>query len=396
MKLALIYLIFHLPGLLVAPAFGLGRSRFVFGVSLSIMLAIFAVLVAKLLNFNAANVYWVWLLGANLMLLFAIGLSLHRGGRWWWAFKFGWSVETLPALVVGLATAGYTLTVGPYLEIPSDAIWHLGRIQDTYEWIVDERTLRLYKLDEIFHKSNAYWYLVQSQIAWFSGLTPEQATAWLSVCHSVVLNLAVFFFARVIFQSIGQSTWKSTLMALAATAFFVLHFGLGVFSFVRYYTFGPVFLNYVVYLAAMLAVLRYLESEKWVSLWLVFLPLALFTTALVHKQEALFILGMGLAMLLVVAYRLVRGHGPECRTLRVKQISLVIAGSVAYLGAHGYLYTSAVRHDPLAHGVMTDIGNLIPFLDNLYVLKPDYQFFQVMTVWGIFVYVIYLLYLRKS
>ena len=392
MQLLLLYIAMLAPGWFVARALRLTAPTFLYAVSVSIMLAVTAVFTGKLVNIKSADLWQLWLA----MALVAIALSQFiRWRRGQVSLIPGAELRPGPpgvaAVGVALAAVIYALWAGPYVEIPSDAIWHIGRIRDQYDILLADGVQNLASIEYAFRKSQGFWYIIQSQLVWNAGLEHKAGIAWLSLAHTVTVSVCIYWFSHQIFTELKRGPRESIAMALVATLFFALHFGLGVFSFLRYYTFGPVFLNYVVYLAAVLAMARYIESEAWISRWLVFILPAGFIMALVHKQETLFVMAMALSMLVVLGFRLISGSQLGSQKVQRKQKWLLTIGVIGYLGIHTYLFSTNVRNNPLLHDVMTDIGELLPFLQNLYILKPDYQFFQVITVWGVLVYLLYLL-----
>ncbi|MDH3691314.1 MAG: hypothetical protein OEU36_17865 [Gammaproteobacteria bacterium] len=401
MVFALVYLtLLLLPGYALVRICGYDRPRFLFTIALSIIFAVLAMLVAKLLQANTQSYVFLW---GSLFSLVAV-IWVVQEARRSVAFSIrgmlaGITFSTWTAIVLGICVAGYAYWAGPYVEIPSDAIWHLAHIREAYEDIVARNGLDYYNFPLLFSKIQQHWYMLVGQTIWISGLEVDEALPWISAVNSVLIVIAFYFFSAEVLRPVVKQERTLSAMAAGASLLFVFHFGLSVFSFFRYYTLGPVYLNYVIYMAALLSLWRYLAGTAIIDRWLLFAVIAAIVMTMLHKQETLFLLTMGGTITLIYAWRIVRKQ--QVTEFSAHGKILLIAGLVAfgYLAIHAYLYVSVVRHNPLSQGVMTDIGALLPFLHNLYILKPDYQFYQVLTVWGVLVYILYFLSgreLRKS
>lgn len=307
------------------------------------------------------------------------------------------TVEAYGALVVVLLTTIYSVWVGPYAEIPSDAIWHIGRIQDKLQLIIENRDLQIISGNAIFNKLNHYWYLLVGSLLYWSGESIRESLFWLTIGNCVLLLASFYWFVVAAMQSVSEKPHVRSFVGIFASIFFVLHFGTGVFSFLRYYTFGPVFLNFIVLFVVFLSMERYLKSEKWFDHWMMFAMIGTVVCTMTHMQEGMFAILMGLMILFLNSldcYRLQKnsiariGAKQELHQWSIARKNYLLTGLaiVAYLSVHGYLYTSVVRNNPLVYGVLTDVKVIIPFLKSLYILKPTHQFYQVITIWGVLVY----------
>ena len=390
---ALVYLtLLLLPGYALARIFDYDRPRFLFAIALSIMFAVVAMLVAQRFQANTQSYVILWGLLFSPVAVVWIVLEARRGVAVSIADVLaGITFSTWTAIVLGICVASYAYWAGPYVEIPSDPIWHLAQIREAYEDVATGNKLDYDKFSLLFSKSQQYWYMLVGQSIWVSGQEVDDTLPWVGGVNSVLIVIAFYWFSIEVLRPVVKQECVLAVMAAASSLFFVFHFGLGAFSFFRYYTLGPVYLNYVVYMAGLLSVWRYLAGAAVVDRWLSFAVIAAIIMAVLHKQETLFLLTMGIAITLIYGWRIVRKQ-PVTEFSAHGKI-LLIAGLVAfaYLAVHAYLYVNAVRHNPLLHGWMTDIGALLPFLQNLYILKPHYQFYQVLTVWGALVYLLYFL-----
>ena len=185
MTLVFIYLlVFLLPGWVITAAFGSLRPRFLFAVAISFSLAIMVVLIGKILTLSAQLLPVLWL---GVILLFSV-LSLWQVQRSAKPLLSSLLVEKLTlsvagAVLVAIVMAIYALWVGPYVEIPSDAIWHVGRIQDKFELIANNQSLEIFAGLNVTHKLNHYWYLCIATLIYYSGFSVAESLYWINVLN---------------------------------------------------------------------------------------------------------------------------------------------------------------------------------------------------------------------
>ena len=391
MRILFAYCLLLLPGFFLTGLLKFKTARFLFSIALSVFVAVVCVLTAKLLNTDQRVVILLWA-GTGSLLGFLLFLTAKPSTSLMTSIKTDiFELREWPAWIfLAFGCVVYTAISGPYAEIPGDPIWHIGKINDQFEFLQNDDAFHAsnFALTNPFSKIHAYWYVVQANIIYWSGYTPEKALYWMSIAHSVILLLSFFQFSLVILNRISTSRGDNLVIATLATFLFATHFGLGVFSFFRYYTFGPVYLNMVLYFSAVVALLHYLSLSTYFNRWLLYLVIALIGMTLIHKQEALFLLVLGLLMTLLDYWR--NRTSIKWRDLAgAKKLVLAVGIIIMYLLVHGWLYTSVVRNNPLTQGLLTDVKVLLPFLKNLYILRPDFQFFQVITAWGVLVYALY-------
>lgn len=380
------------PGLLLGYMWRLGEGRFIYAVPLSASVLVLALIIARLVELGPAG--FGGLLVA--VLLLCAGSAAVVAGR-----RGGISMDCLsiePVSVVPVLTltivAAYMLYAGPYTEVPGDAWWHIGRINDQMERLSSGSIGAPVSIG--FDKFALYWYTALAYFLHVTGSDLRQSLAEIALANGLMFSAGVYAFALCVFRRMENSRLVRHAIAAATVCFFIAYFGVGVFSYIRYYAFGPTILNYLVYLAAIVALLEYFRTGSYLRLCIV--PVCLLTAALLHAQEALFIMVMAGALALVEYGRgkgrsLAESQNPasEVEEGRARRVALVCAaGGIAYGVLHTWAYLSITRHNPLAHGLLADIRNFLPFLQNLYVLKPTGQFYQVVTVWGVVVYGLFL------
>lgn len=394
MELFVVYLAaMTLPGALLVRVLDLDFHRFGFSIALSFSVFVLALALAKVAGFGAAG-FGLVLVACYAMVIAAWLWRIRRGGP---GEGVGMSLDGVYLIALGTLScvAAYLLWAGPYTEVPSDAWWHIGRINDRLEALGDGDIGSVHRMGNLLSKQAGYWY---TSVAYFLSITHtdlQSALGALSLANSLLFSVGVYSFALFVFRRLTETRAMQHAMAAGAVFFFFAHFGLSVFSYVRYYVYAPTILNYGVYLSALACALKFMETdEPRYRLPAVALVLGA-VAAMVHTQEAMFIVVVTSATVVVQAVQTWRGgdalggilarRGPRARVL-------VLAGIivVAYGALHVWAYVTMDRHNPLNHNVMADIENYLPFIRNLYVLKPTYQFYQVLTVWGVLVYVMFI------
>ncbi len=307
------------------------------------------------------------------------------------------AVHAVPALALG-AMGAYMVWAGPYTEVPADAWWHIGRINDRLEDVAEGVLGLTPSFGAVFDKSAGYWYTLAAIFLHFTGYGIEPGLDYLALASTLLFCAGVYAFAHYVFQDVVDNLWMRHWVAAAGVFFFVTHFGLSVFSYVRYYAYAPTILNYIVYLGAMACVLGFIRRDEGGWHLLAVAAVLAMVAAMVHTQEAAFIAVMSGAMVLIEAVRLyrVRAGGRGIASVsrvdrKERRIHLLLAIClVGYVSVHVWAYLAVTRHNPLTHNLLADVKEYLPFIRNLYVLKPGNQFYQVLTVWGVLVYVLFL------
>ncbi|HSH42657.1 MAG TPA: hypothetical protein VK973_11100, partial [Arenicellales bacterium] len=309
----------------------------------------------------------------------------------------------IPAATMA-AVGVYAVWAGPYTEVPADAWWHIGHIND---WLTDELPgghLGSYgSLQEAFDKSSQHWHAIAAYLLHVSGMQITDALGWLSIANTLLLSAAVYSFGLLVFRDLAASHATRHAVAAAAVLFFVTQFGISVFAYIRYYSFAPTLPAYIVYLAALGCFIEFTRHTENGYRYLAVAVALTVAAAALHMQEALFMVVLSGLIVLWEYVRIARRLGaawgvrPAAYTgeARPRIAALLAFFLLAYVSVHGLAYVLLDRHNPLNHGVMADIHNYVPFLQNLYILQPTYQFYQVVTAWGVLVYVLFAFSIRR-
>ncbi|MFV1977003.1 MAG: hypothetical protein ACC651_14770, partial [Candidatus Scalindua sp.] len=319
--------------------------------------------------------------------------------------------ENYYTLFVGLlllaVTILYVLFIGPYTEIPADAWYHLGEFQRQYRDIHAGEIYPLYEFRLLLTKYAGYWYFAHAYISHLSGLTIQQSLSPLTIATTFTFLFGIYTFASFVFGNSALSKKKVVILSLLTVVFYALHFGVNIFSYIRYYAFAPGILNFVVYIAAIGLVIRCLRGDRRVIYFILLLSIFMAVLILVHPQEALFLVIMSLLVLgyyfVMTLYVRAKNNmtvigaytfsDQDIALNRIKALFIlsVFSISVFYI----YSYINVDRHDPLKYGRMIPIEIILPFLKNMYILNPGRDFYQVITAWGAFIYLVFFILFKE-
>ena len=313
--------------------------------------------------------------------------------------------QTAVPLVVFLGVFIYGLVGGVYVEVPGDPLWHVGKINHASLAWRQQLAPPFNNTQDVFLISNYYWYHFCGWLIALTGVSLESALHSIWVVNLMVVTGCFYGFAKFVLNESTLNQSQRTMAASIAVLFWVFHFGIGPFSYLRYYTFAPSFLAFTGYWSTIVAVWCFFNRDTGRIKLMALSAVLGGTTLMLHQQEALFIAVMSLLLVAAMFLRLVFGAGGYS----IKQIRLRLFATdstrivclcmglilVGYLLVHGYLYVSRVRNFALEGGWLTPMSDTLGIFKHLYVLKPDRQFYQVITVWGIWGYLMYALRSRQ-
>jgi hypothetical protein len=391
--LVIYFAVLILPGLAITQLFGIGRTRICLAIGFSVALIVGLLVVARIGEVGTSEFGYLLLVVYGGIFGVAGNEWRKRGIEWTWPrLQVVYVVPTITMSII----VGYLVWVGPYMEVPADAWWHLGRISNLLREINQNDMGSMEGLGSLFDRDNYYWHGVLAYLVYLVGIDLGKASFYITVGSTTVFCFGVYSFALRVFDSIEQSAWKRHLIAASTVLFFVTQFGIDVFSYIRYYVFSPGFLNYILYLSALVCVLEFLERKGCGIGLLCAGVILLLAAATIHLQEAIFIVVMTGVIALVMSVSFLsssRNRGNAWLTLSAgkKPLILVLALACAYGIVHLLAYWKLERENPLSYGLLVDMRHYLPFLRNLYVLKPTEQFYEVITVWGVFVYALFVL-----
>lgn len=411
MSLILVYIIaLFVPGALLLSIYSVLRGRslpqlsaysYLLSVSLSYSQLIIVLFVARLYAETTSDfiVGYVSLALIELLLL-AYLLFKQKLLNHIFSFKFNKSLALIPVLSL-LIIFLYLLKVGPYLEIPSDAWWHLAQIQDMYQ-LIEANVIPTGNFSQIIRNQVGYWYYIAAMMISQSGIEYMQGIHTLSYANNMLFLAAFYCFTLIIVDKSGLGEVKKHAIAALAMLFTLLHFGVSEFSYVRYYAYAPVMINFVLYLTTFVLFFKYMQLANWINRYLIALALLLFTMLLVHVQEILLlsvvIFGLVIYQILFLKFTLASSSWSKLfHVNHNKMIWIFYITVIAYLIIHISAVFFIPRHNPLQLADAIAYERIFPFMKGwgMSLLDPRYKFYEVITSWGLVVYGLYFLRIRQ-
>ncbi len=197
----------------------------------------------------------------------------------------------------------YLAYAGAYTEVPADVYTHLERVHAQLERLASNAmppaVMRGPDVLGNFQTRHAYW--LHALLCRLSGASVADSVLPVAVFNTLLLGTAFYFLALTVVARLRQARSVKVWTAVLATVLTLMHQGVGVFAYVRYYTLGPAFLNFAMYLAVIAGVMRWLRAERGAGRLLPLLPVIGLATLIVHVQEAMFVCFMVWAMSLAQA-----------------------------------------------------------------------------------------------
>jgi len=298
----------------------------------------------------------------------------------------------------------YLQFVGPYTEVPADFWEHLGRINEEYRFLVkaghvNDLGLGGFLSGHFFSEAGRYWYLIVAALCFLLQATPYDLIIPIVNCLSVIFISGIYFFYRNVLLSMRTPHFQTEIIASCSAIIFVLTFGKDIFSFFRYYTLAPVFLNWLIFLNSSFLCAEYFSGKVLRRRhWLV-LGISVIAMWLMHRQELVFLLVLlalfsSLAMLFAFAPRfsawtLQNWNVPPTSTPKVRRVSgLILAGAtLACLNAWWFNEVRAI-HPSLVRGIFGS--------SDFFMLNLQSQFLASVGIVGLTTLFLYWLNVRRS
>ena len=301
---ALSITIFMVPGCVFVALIRLKGPKILNGIFISYFMMVVPLVVARFTPLTRIEFWILW----TLLWLICLGLAFLAASRMEKAQQanvrsistfFDWqrfnqSPDYLFGLCCGALAMCYGYTVGMYTEIPADVWEHLGRVQ--HEIFLIQATDSVFggasnfiTIKDIFSEHGRYWY---SAVALISAITSDSFYDLLPAFHLSFLFLffaALFSFHFYILKSAPFKAHVKISLALVSCAIFAATFGKDVFAFSRYYVFAPVFFNYLVFLASLVAIVKIFQGTGKLNENLVIVAIGIAVAGWTHRQEAVFL-----------------------------------------------------------------------------------------------------------
>ena len=301
-------------------------------------------------------------------------------------------------LIVVFAYLLYRSVVGPNAEIAGHVYPHMEYARIEFDAILGGYLGKEMDLLSLLKQKGGIWYSFFALLSYLSGHEFSTTLPWAMLANSLVFLCVVYSFAWIIFAVYPMSRAARMGAALLATFFLASHMGLNVFSYLRYYSMAPTMLNMVIYFASVVAILELLKWQSPKYNYALFIVLALVASMVVHNQETLFILLIGGMMLgwFALCPQGLKSVGVSDLAVsrRLYYVVILLLFLLGFMGLEIWAYTHESRPEHL-FGKVLQLSEQGPVFNRVLYLAPGYQAIQVITLWGLAVYALFILYWRR-
>ncbi|NND81355.1 MAG: hypothetical protein HKN50_02885 [Gammaproteobacteria bacterium] len=380
-----------LPGLAITTKCRMDADKFLS--VLGISYALFSLLFVILNHYAMSASTFLWLYGL-VIVLSAISILTDKGfsmAEWWQK-----NPHTNPVSSIIFLSLFYQLFAGSYTEIPSDIYAHLERLQTHLHNIRDNTLGAPLGWPQLLKQQGGVFYYLMAISTSLSGASIDTVIAIVDFANRTLFLLAVYFFSAYIFAYQNNSR----AVALAAVFFVALHMGINVFAYVRHYSLAPTMLNMVIYFAAVSCFLTCIQkpTRRSFSQAAILIPLLTIAAAAIHVQEATFIIAIISLIAIIGSFAKFlptwSQRGIET-PLGLNACLLISAISITSFVA---IYTYAHLNLPIApnaHWRLWEFGEGVGLIPDIRTLNLKNQFIQVLTLWGLFVYFLFFINLKR-
>jgi hypothetical protein len=304
--------------------------------------------------------------------------------------------------VIAVALAIYYLYAGVYLEIPSDVFQHMEYVQTIVRQLEASANYGSSLPGFYLQYNGKYWHYFYALTNHWLGTDVSRSILAASYLNNLFFLLGVFSFAIIVFGKMMTNKRNLVLVSLAVCGFTFLHFGVNVFSFIRYYAMAPVMLNMVLYFAILGIAIRFFRNDDWPWREMLAACFIAYACLHIHMQEVLFAAVMVLLMsgylfagsvLQSLVSMLKKGEqatGSVSSLLRSKSTLVFIPLALAVGLFHIYSLLN-IERNPAESPKLISLGSYLPYADNLFILNPTYQFYYVVGIWGLAVIGLFIL-----
>lgn len=383
------------PGHLIANLINLRKYQFVFSISFSYAYFLTIVMVGRYFEFSLDQATQLFLVTILVLAVFAISFrgwreildSLHV------ASLFSKFVHPSTIVVTGLALVIYHYIAGIYDEVPADLYKHLEYATSAFLSISEHGFGEDSGISFIPGEGQRDFYIL---VAWVALITNAEIYEIYPAISIIGVAVFIFGFLSVadrLYQAFRfSSVWHQTAI-LSGVLFASLQMGLTVFSFIRYYSFAPTMLNFVLYFTGLIVLLDLFECKSNRLRSVIVLIIVTATSAEIHFQESMFILT---ALVLLTFWKLVQGvvgnHEEISHNSRRLHAIVLVGFTLGLL----LIYLWIRLKYPIrsySHSEVLETG--FRYIGRVFYLDPGYKFYQVMTIWGVLVYGLTLVHIRR-
>ena len=292
---------------------------------------------------------------------------------------------------IACAIAIYHAMVGAFVDHGIDVYQHMVFVQSSIEHLKENNGDLQFSL--VLGTHNYVFHNIAALVSSLYGLSAWDLIEVLAVAYSLIWTFSVFVFCKYVFEQLSFDRNKIWVACFLAIFFYWTAFGINNFSMPRYYIAGPVILNYCIYLAALVLLFELLKTNlRPGAIAVLFIILA--TATVLHPQEVLlfFSFAFTLSMVLIAA-RLLNYDGfldfPQQKALVWKAGLILIAG-ISIIAA-SIVLLEKYRFDPIP---LRNLGLFSEKLIDWNILRPNHQFFTVLGLWGLYLYVLSIINVR--
>ena len=391
MSFALIYLaMLLLPGFLIAQLLKIRTQLFLYSVSFSLFYFTITLAFSFFLKISVNNFILIYCVG--LFILIIAFLKIEKQPV---IFRYQ---KVIGYFILAILIGIYLSYAGFYNEVPSDLYIHLEFFKRVSTQIKGNEFPSLAGLS-IFSKSAQYWYYLPTLISNLIGQDFLRIVEVYAAINIAIILFGIYGFAQWLFKSDTTSQIELTTVGLLSVFFFVTHFGINVFSYIRYYSIAPTILSYAIYLTAVVSLFKYFYSEINLARLLLITIALTFTTYVLHKQEAMFIGTIyAVASLVIILQNSFPRFILNRHNKTIELPNSLIPFSIFAVLVLSLIYFYTINSLPLTKIVppkIISIGGLLGLDAGYFILNPFIQFYTVVTHWGLWVIVLYIVFYRQ-
>ena len=302
----------------------------------------------------------------------------------------------------------YLSYIGPYLEVPADIWAHLGSMQELFnQYFIEEQTMDG-QLKHFAWDQRGLWYFTLPWLADLLNARVELLIQPLSLVNSAIFLTGIYLFSLHVLKDLAFERRYWLLASGLSVGFCFLHFGVNIFSYLRYYVAAPAFLNYLIFLGTTLIFCDVVRGQLKSPLYLLFMSINLVSMLFIHVQEVLFtgVMLIGLSLYFLF-WPLTIQSQPKLSKIEIRPTGLTvialgralcwaILGATVLTLAISFLDRDwvTVPRTPLIEYFLIPLSSTLPVLKNLYVSNPTDKVYHAVTLWGVVVYLLCLLRFR--
>lgn len=389
-SVSLIYAIILVgPGVVFGRIIGFSESRFFSSVVAALLIVLCATELSEWIPISFENLYLFFVLpasGAFFLLQLSHPYLMPRGVQ-----KLVYPKNTLGLVLKKSMWGKFAMlspfflslmvlwVLGPYSELPADVWQHLENIRLEKSYLESGSSL-----------ARNSWYTFNALVWFLSGADFEEFFRAVSFLNSAVILLAVFQFTASLSRASGMRADTALVAGNLSVWCFILFFGLGPFSYLRYYAFSPSFPAYCLFLAAVLACSNLISANRGSGRGCVSPLLTVGVCGLlaffIHKQESLFIAVTVSASLIWIGLRRLTSAGVKGKmtgpqeSYRSVVFVIVVVCIVTLFGVGVSTLLPEVR---ISHRDFFNLGAYFPALEGIYLFRLQSQFFEAVGLLGL-------------